>query len=298
MAEFNSLVKRNTKLFFSDKAMFFTSLITPLILLMLYATFLGDVYKDTFTSILSGFDISDELINGCVSTQLMSSILSVSCVTVAFCSNMLMVQDKITGSIHDITISPVKPSVLSMSYYVTTFITTFIICVTAAGACLVYTAFTGWFLEFTDILLILLDIFILTLFGTALSSIINFFLNTQGQVSAVGTIISAGYGFICGAYMPISQFSNGIQKVCMVLPGTYGTGLLRTHCMGSTLDKMAESGVQEEFIEAIKDTVDCNLYFSETQIKTDQMYLILLGSIAFLVILYIIMYQIKARKVR
>ena len=34
------LIKRNVKLFFKDKGMFFTSLITPIILLVLYSTFL------------------------------------------------------------------------------------------------------------------------------------------------------------------------------------------------------------------------------------------------------------------
>ena len=41
-----SLVKRDCKLFFKDKGMFFTSLITPMILLVLYATFLAKAYKD------------------------------------------------------------------------------------------------------------------------------------------------------------------------------------------------------------------------------------------------------------
>ena len=40
------LIKRNIKLFFADKGLFFTSLITPLILLVLYATFLAKVYRD------------------------------------------------------------------------------------------------------------------------------------------------------------------------------------------------------------------------------------------------------------
>ena len=34
-----ALIRRNTKLYFKDKGMFFTSLITPLILLVLYSTF-------------------------------------------------------------------------------------------------------------------------------------------------------------------------------------------------------------------------------------------------------------------
>lgn len=42
------LIKRNTWMFFKDKGLFFTSLITPLILLVLYMTFLSNVYKDSF----------------------------------------------------------------------------------------------------------------------------------------------------------------------------------------------------------------------------------------------------------
>ena len=43
-----SLTRRNTKLFFKDKGMFISSLITPLILLVLYVTFLANVYRDGF----------------------------------------------------------------------------------------------------------------------------------------------------------------------------------------------------------------------------------------------------------
>lgn len=35
------LIRRDCKLFFKDKGLFFSSLISPLILLVLYATFLG-----------------------------------------------------------------------------------------------------------------------------------------------------------------------------------------------------------------------------------------------------------------
>ena len=82
------LVKRNIKLFFKDKGMFFTSLITPVILLVLYATFLGNVYRDNFTATLPDFlNLSESVVEGLVGGQLISSILAVSCVTVAFCSN-------------------------------------------------------------------------------------------------------------------------------------------------------------------------------------------------------------------
>ena len=50
MTGLGALIKRNCKLFFKDKGMFFTSLITPAILLVLYVTFLGNVYRDSFTA--------------------------------------------------------------------------------------------------------------------------------------------------------------------------------------------------------------------------------------------------------
>ena len=98
MTTLTALIKRNMKLFFKDKGMFFTSLITPAILLVLYATFLADVYRD---SIVLGLPkeilLPKKVINGCVGGQLFSSLLAVSCVTVSFCSNFLTVQDKVTG---------------------------------------------------------------------------------------------------------------------------------------------------------------------------------------------------------
>lgn len=291
-----ALIKRNIKLFFKEKGMFFTSLITPAILLVLYATFLGNVYRDTFEMNLPDvFPLPDQLLDGLVAGQLISSLLAVSCVTVAFGSNFLMVQDKVNGSIKDLRISPVKSSVLALSYYVATLVSTLLICLTATGICLIYLAVVGWYLSAIDVLLLVLDVILLVLFGTALSSAINFFLSSQGQISAVGTIISAGYGFICGAYMPISSFSDGLQKVLLFLPGTYGTALIRTHSMQGALAEIQAQGVPAEVITSLKDALDCNLYFLEEQVSVPVMYIILGGTIAVLIGAYILMNAMKKK---
>ena len=283
-----ALIKRNVKLFFKDKGMFFTSLITPAILLVLYATLLGNVYRDSFEMNLpDSLGLSEELMNGLVGGQLISSILAVSCVTVAFCSNFLMVQDKANGSIKDLRISPVKPSLLSLSYYIATLISTLLICIAATLVCLVYIAVVGWYMSVADVMLLFVDVLLLVLLGTAMSSIINFFLSSQGQISAVGTIISAGYGFICGAYMPISSFGEGLQKVLSFLPGTYGTALVRTHAMQGALTEMQAQGVPTEVIDSIKDSLDCNLYFFGERVEMPTMYLILGGTVAALIGAYV-----------
>lgn len=297
MKIFRELTRRNIILFFKDKGMFFTSLITPAILLVLYATFLGNVFKDSFMAVLpEGLKLSDEILNGLVGGQLMSSILAVSCVTVAFCSNMLMVQDKVNGSIKDLTISPVKSSTLALSYYFATLVSTLIICLSATAICLVYVASIGWFMSACDVLMLVLDVFLLVMFGTALSSVIHFFLSSQGQMSAVGTIISAGYGFICGAYMPISSFSDGLQKVLSFLPGTYGTSLVRSHSVSGTFEEMKSIGLPDDAINSMKDGIDCNMYFFGREVDTSVKYLVLVLSTVVLIAIYVALNANKRKK--
>ena len=297
MSTTSTLIKRNIKLFFKDKGMFFTALITPVILLVLYATFLGNVYRDSLAAgIPEGIELSKNIIDGLVGSQLISSILAVSCVTVAFCSNFLMVQDKATGVIKDFKTSPAKSSTLSISYYIATLASTLIICLAAAAVCLIYSATVGWYMSLSDILYLLLDIVLLALFGTALSSVINFFLSTQGQIGAVGTIVSSGYGFICGAYMPISSFSAGLQRVISFLPGTYGTSLVRNHTMRGALAEMQTQGVPVEVINELKSALDLNLEFLGQQVSISSMYLILIAAIVILITVFILLNRYKKTK--
>ena len=285
-----AMVIRNIKLFFKDKGMFFTSLVTPMILLVLYVTFLGKTYKDSFsTAVPEGLVISNGLIEATVGGELISSILAVCCVTVAFCSNMLMVQDKVSGARNDLLIAPVKRSVLAMGYYIATVFSTLIVCVIALGAGLLYVGQIGWYMSGAAIAWILVDVVLLVLFGTALSSIINIFLSTQGQISAVGTIVSAGYGFICGAYMPISNFGGGLKKVLSFLPGTYGTSLLRNHAMRGAFAQMEADGFPVEVVEAIRESVDCKLYFFGSEVTLTTMYLYLGGTVFALIVIYILL---------
>ena len=269
MSTFFILVKRNIKMFFGDLGMFFSAMITPIILLVLYATFLGNVFKGSFVDSLkdSGItDISDfeGVISGMVNGQLLSSLLSVSCVTVSFCSNMIMVQDKYNGVRRDFTVSPVKGSTL-----------------------------------------VLLDVFLLTVFGTALSSVVTFFLNTQGQTSAVGTIVSAGYGFLCGAYMPMASFPDGLQKFLSFLPGTYGTSLIKDHCQRGNLREFVTKFPTDDpevkaqidaVVEGIKKGIDCDMYFFGTRVTDLAKYLVLIGAIVLLIAVFVLLGYLGKRK--
>ena len=167
------------------------------------------------------------------------------------------------------------------------------LCFAALAVCLGYLAVTGWYLSAADVLLLGLDVLLLSLFGTALSSIVNCNLTTNGQASAVGTIVSAGYGFLCGAYMPISNFGEGLQRVLSFLPGTYGTALFRNHALRGVYAEMTRTGFPAEVVEHIKDSIDCNLYFFGSKVSIGAMTGVMAGSVAVLIGIYILMNLLK-----
>lgn len=299
MTGLGNLIRRNCKLFFKDNGTFFTSLITPMILLVLYATFLANVYRDSFLSSVPEFlTLSEKVVGGAVGGELLSSLLAVSCVTVAFCSNMITVQDKVSGARSDLTVTPVKRSTLALSYFISAAISTLLVCLLALGVGLLYLAKVGFYISVSDLFSILLDVFLLVVFGTALSSIVNLFLSSQGQISAVGTVVSSVYGFICGAYMPISQFSSGLQRVLSFLPGTYATSLIRNHTMRGALEAMQAEGVPNEIMSEIKKAMDCRLFFFDKEVTTDAMLAILLLSDIALIAVYILLSSVRKNKVK
>lgn len=184
-----SLVNRNRKLFFRDKGMLVSAMITPIILIVLYATFLAKVYRDSFLSNMpETLPISDKLINGTVAGQLAAALLAVSCVTVTFCVNLTMVQDRVYGSRRDFDVSPVRKPMIYLGYFFSTVLNSLMVNMVALAACFVYVWKMGWFLRAGDVAFLIVDIILLVLFGTVLSSVVCYPLKTQGQMSAVGTV--------------------------------------------------------------------------------------------------------------
>lgn len=296
MKEITALVSRNRKLFFKDKGMLFSSMITPVILIVLYATFLANVYKNSFVSATKDMiDLSDKIINGTVAAQLAAALLAVSCVTVTFCVNLTMVQDRASGARKDFDVSPVSKTKIYIGYFLSTVLNSLMVNGTALALCLLYILKMGWYMSVSDVIFVIMDMILLVLFGSTLSSIVSYPLKTQGQLSAVGTIVSAGYGFVCGAYMPISNFSSGLQKALSYLPGTYGTSLVKNHMLNGVYKEMTDTGLPSEAVTVIRNTLDCNPVFRGHVVGVSQMYLIMAGSIVVFGAAYLLIIMIRER---
>lgn len=286
------LTLRNIKLYFKDKMTFLVSLITPLILLVLFIAFLKSTYEDSILSIIQGFDLDQSLIDALTGGWLFSSVLATSCITIAFCSGMMVI-DKINRANIDFMVSPVKKSTLQLSYVLANLFSTFIITFVLLIVGLIYLACVGFYITFVDILLIVFGIIITSLFGTILANIIWTFTHSQGVVSGVCTLVSALYGFICGAYMPISTMGQGMQYFVSLLPGTYATVLFRQGFLNSVLNRMRET-LPQEMINGIASGFDVKMSFFGHDVST--LALILVISISTIVLLGVFLFINKFKK--
>lgn len=286
------LTLRNIKLYFKDKMTFLVSLITPLILLVLFITFLKSTYEDSILSIIQGFDLDQSLIDAFTGGWLFSSVLATSCITVAFCSGMMVI-DKINRANIDFMVSPVKKSTLQLSYVLANLFSTFIITFVLLIVGLIYLACVGFYITFVDILLIVFGIIITSLFGTILANIIWTFTHSQGVVSGVCTFVSALYGFICGAYMPINAMGQGMQYFVSLLPGTYATVLFRQGFLNSVLNRMRET-LPQGMINGIASGFDVKMSFFGHDVST--LALILVISISTIVLLGVFLFINKFKK--
>lgn len=266
------LTQRNLKIYFKDKMTFFVSLITPMILLILFITFLKKTYEDSILQSLGNFQLDKRILDGFTGGWLFASILSTSCITVAFCSGIMTI-DKNNNADIDFMVSPVRPALVKLGYVLANFLSTLIVCLVLLLVGLVYLAVVGFYLDFVDCLLILGNIFLTSLFGTLVANILWSFTSSQGVVSGVCTLLSALYGFLCGAYMPIDSMGEGFQKFTAFLPGTYSTVLFRRGFLESVLDKMGES-LPTPLVEGIAKGFDVRFAFFGDEVSTGTMFLV------------------------
>ena len=89
--------------------------------------------------------------------------------------------------------------------------------------------------------------------------------------------------------MPISSFNSLLQKVISLLPGTYATSLIRNHFLGGIFREMSKLNLPNELINELEKGFDCTLEFFGHELSIPVMYIILIGSILILIVIYLIL---------
>lgn len=287
-----SLVKRGIKIFLTDKATVFFSMLAPLIILMLYLLFLGDIQMNSVKGYMNGVPIDDSVIRATVDSWMLAGVVAVSAITVSFSAMHLNIADRETGVNADMLVSPVKRRILSLSYLVYNLIITVIILMIVIVIAFVFLAASGsWYLSAGDAFLIIACGIISALSASIISTICAIFIKTQSAHGAIVGILSAAIGFLIGAYMPISMFPDAIQYIVLFIPGTYSSAILRNLFMNGAIDKIAE--VSPQAADGIRDGFSTDLNLFGHTIDAGYYWLIFAGAIVLTIVIYAAIILIK-----
>lgn len=291
-----ALIKRGLKLFVSDKAGVFFSLLAPLVVLVCYILFLADIQVDSLKSMVEefGVNLDSGLIRAYVDGWMLAGVMSVSCITVSFSAQGLMIQDRERGVISDMLTSPVKRSVLSVSYLLYNFAVTLLICFAVLVVAFVYVAIAGWYLSFVDVVKIFAILILSVLSSSVLSTLVCSAIRTANAHGAFVGIMSAAIGFLIGAYMPLSTFPKAVQYIVLFMPGTYSAGVFR-----NLFTKGAEARISQacpQAAEGLKSGFSMNMDFFGKTIGEKEMWWIFAITIVLLIVLYFIIHAVRAKR--
>lgn len=241
LISFLGMTKRNILIYLKDKTTIFFSMLGPIIVLGLYLLFLKQNYVATVNSGLGDLKdiISSKDIDAFINSWLLAGILGTSCITVALNSLSVMVSDKQSRIDYDYKSTPVKSYIVVLAYFTGAFICTLLVCSIVLTAGLIYFAISGaFYLSFIDVIVVYLVLILGTFSSTILMMLLTSFFKKTTAMGAFGGVVTAMVGFLIGAYIPISEFSTGVQTVANIFPGSHVASLLRNTLMSPVLDSM------------------------------------------------------------
>lgn len=263
MNKFIGLTKRNLLIFFKDKQSVIFSLMTSIIVFVLYLLFLRGTFVDAIQSAMKEAPgladlVQDKDVEMYANLTLLVGILGSALITVPFNCLTAVVRDKENRVDYDILSTPIRRWQVILSYFTAAVISAVIMTgiILTLGLLLLGTQ-GDLYMGVKEIAQAYGIVALGSFSATALFMIVVLFFKSSSACGAFFSMVSAAAGFVIGAYIPISQFSDGVQTVCNIFPASQVTILLRNALLNALLRHMdaAIGGLDNGmFVESIKET--------------------------------------------
>ena len=240
---FIGLTKRNMLVFFTDKGTLFFSMLTPMIILLLYILFLKNSLLSSLQNAATGLEnlVAAKDMAQFVNGLLLTGIISSALITIPYNALEIIVRDREDRVDLDMLSTPVKRFEIILSYFCAAVISAFMQTMVVLSVGIGILSMSGdMYLTALDIVKLVGAVFLGTVSSTSVFMVVMMFFKSMGTCGAFMGILSAVSGFVIGAYMPLSQFSKGIQNVCNLVPATGITVLIRNYLTGGILRHMDE----------------------------------------------------------
>lgn len=243
------LIKRNLKLYFRDRTSVFFSMLGVIIIIMLYLFFLGNMMTESALRSINGIvndpNSSPQTVQFLealdvryfMNSWIMAGVITVATITTTLGAYGVIVTDKSSKVLNDFKVSPIKRSVLVLSYVISAFFVGVIMSCFALVFAEGYIFIAGGeIMSFAALLKTLGVIFLSVLMSSSVIFLIIAFVKTPNAFGAISTVFGSIIGFLMGVYIPMGNLPSGVQTVIKFFPFAHPAVLMRQVMQGDVID--------------------------------------------------------------
>ena len=298
-------IKRNVLLFFKDWQSILFSLLTSIIVLVLYLLFLKGTFVSAIQSAMEQYPglasmVPQKDIDMFANLFLLSGILGSAMISVPFSCITVLVKDRANKVDYDILATPMKREQIIFAYFVSAVLTSILLNSIILAVGLIGIRMQGnMYLNASQVIKAFSIVALGSISASAIFMIIVLFFKTVSACEAFFGILSVASGFVIGAYIPISQFSNEVQTVCNLFPASQITIMLRNILLNGLLEHINTSlqGVdQGMFVLSLKEYFTFQAKLFKGYLDMNKMLEYILGVILFCIVTQIMIYSGSYKK--
>ena len=299
------LIKRNLLLCFKDWQSILFSLLTSIIVLVLYLLFLKGTFVSAIQRAMEQYPglasmVPQKDIDMFANLLLLTGILGSAMISVPFSCITVLVKDRANKVDYDILVTPLKRGQIIFAYFVSAVLTSTLLTGIILAVGLVGIRMQGnMYLNASQVVKAFSVVALGSISASAIFMIIVLFFKTVSACEAFFGILSAASGFVIGAYIPISQFSDGVQTVCNLFPASQITIMLRNILLNGLLEHINTSlqGVdQGMFVLSLKEYFTFQAKLFKGYLDMNKMLEYILGVILFCIVAQIMIYSGSYKK--
>ena len=305
MRGISGLIKRNLLLFFKDWQSILFSLLTSIIVLVLYLLFLKGTFVSAIQSAMEQYPglasmVLQKDIDMFANLFLLSGILGSAMISVPFSCITVLVKDRANKVDYDILSTPLKRGQIIFAYFVSAVLTSTLLNSIILAVGLIGIRMQGnMYLNISQVVKAFSVVALGSISASAIFMIVVLFFKTVSACEAFFGILSAASGFVIGAYIPISQFSNEVQTVCNLFPASQITIMLRNILLNGLLEHINTSlaGMdQGMFVLSLKEYFTFQAKLFKGYLDMNKMLEYILGVILFCIVAQIMIYSGSYKK--
>ena len=298
-------IKRNVLLFFKDWQSILFSLLTSIIVLVLYLLFLKGTFVSAIQRAMEQYPglasmVPQKDIAMFANLFLLSGILGSAMISVPFSCITVVVKDRANKVDYDILATPMKREQIILAYFISAVLTSILLNSIILAVGLIGIRMQGnMYLNISQVVKAFSVVALGSISASAIFMIVVLFFKTVSACEAFFGILSAASGFVIGAYIPISQFSNEVQTVCNLFPASQITIMLRNILLNGLLEHINTSlqGVdQGMFVLSLKEYFSFQAKLFHGYLDMNKMLGYILGVILFCIVAQIMIYSGSYKK--